>query len=427
MKSYNARVAIPTLFLLLLFSSCIKDQCSRTFTFLKPVYRTTAEVRANIRSNDPEAIEHPGKIYIRGQFIFMNEPEKGIHIIDNSNPYAPNNVAFIDIPGNVDLAVKGNILYADSYTDLVAIDISNPLDAKLIKVKEGVFPHRYYSGSFVPDRNMVIAEWERRDTTILASCNAESLLNMSANKDILMVGNCINCSSTRDFVMFSYTSSPNTPAGMGGSMARFTLVNDYLYTVSNSHLNVFDVSNPEDPSFKKDVSIGWDIETIYPFKDRLFVGSMSGMYIFNISNPVEPVQTGTFTHVRSCDPVVADDNYAYVTLRNGSECTGFVNQLDVVDINDLSNPFLLKSYPFTNPHGLSKDGNILLICDGKDGLKINDASEPGDIRLLSHVEIPETFDVIAWNGLALVVAGDGLYQYEYADPSSPKLISKIAF
>jgi hypothetical protein len=49
-----------------------------------------------------------GKLFIQGHYIFLNEVDKGIHVIDNSNPAQPRNVAFIDIPGNVDLAVKGN-------------------------------------------------------------------------------------------------------------------------------------------------------------------------------------------------------------------------------------------------------------------------------------------------------------------------------
>ena len=37
----------------------------------------------------------------------------------------------------------------------------------------------------------------------------------------------------------------------------------------------------------------------------------------------------------------------------------------------------------------------------------------------------ETFDVIAMNKIALVVAKDGLYQYSYADLSNIRLLSKF--
>ena len=80
-----------------LFQGCIKDKCRSTYnyTFYKAVYKTKAEVRANIRSNAPKAIERPGKIYVRAPYIFLNEIDKGIHIIDNSNPANPVNKAII--------------------------------------------------------------------------------------------------------------------------------------------------------------------------------------------------------------------------------------------------------------------------------------------------------------------------------------------
>ena len=179
-------------------------------------------------------------------------------------------------------------------------------------------------------------------------------------------------------------------------MARFSIVQNHLYTVTTSHLNVFQIADALNPVFTKDISLGWNIETIYPFRDQLFVGSMNGMFIFSIANPNEPVQTGQFQHARSCDPVIADDQFAYVTLRSGTSCQGFNNQLDVVDLRNPASPFLLKTYSMTNPHGLSKDGNILFICDGKAGLKIYDATDVNNLELISIIENIETFDVIAF-------------------------------
>ena len=41
-------------------------------------------------------MERTGKLYILGNYIFLNEIDKGIHIIDNAIPSSPKNVAFID-------------------------------------------------------------------------------------------------------------------------------------------------------------------------------------------------------------------------------------------------------------------------------------------------------------------------------------------
>ena len=89
--------------------------------------------------------------------------------------------------------------------------------------------------------------------------------------------------------------------------------------------------------------------------------------------PSQPEQESEIEHVESCDPVIVSGEYAYITLRNGSKCQGFINELDIVDISNLNAPVLVKKFDMTNPHGLSKDGDLLFICDGKDGLKVFDA------------------------------------------------------
>ncbi len=176
MKSISLiRLGFISLFIVM-FSSCIKDQCIQTYSYYLPVYKTTAEVRANIKSNAPRKMENTGKIYIYGRYIFLNEMDRGIHIIDNSNPASPQKIAFVDIPGNIDMAVKGNTLYADAFSDLIVLDISNPLQVSLKKIIEGVFPNRIYNNWFVQDTSKVLTDWVRRDTTVQMDCGGWRIL-----------------------------------------------------------------------------------------------------------------------------------------------------------------------------------------------------------------------------------------------------------
>jgi len=408
---------IAVLFLCSFLNSCVKDNITRSYTYsyYLPVYKTTAEVRANIRSNTPQEVVNPGKIVLLGNYIFLNEVDKGIHIIDNHNPASPRNVAFIDIPGNMDLALKGNTLYADLYTDLVTLDISNPLNVVVKKYNEGVFPYRSYGNGFYNDSSKVIVNWLKRDTTVTEKLNSG---NATIFPQVFYMDVLTNFSS-------STGKNSSSPIGKGGSMARFAIVNNRIYTVSNSDLNVFDITNADNPVYKNKVNVGsWNVETIFPFKDKLFIGSQNGMFVYNISNVDNPSLAGQFSHVQSCDPVIADDEYAYVTLRSGSACQGFSNQLEILKLNNITDPQLLKVYPFTNPHGLSKDGNLLFICDGSDGLKIYDAADVNNLKLIKQFSNIETYDVITYNHLAVVVAKDGLYQYDYGDVNNIHLISK---
>ena len=91
---------------------------------VRPVY-FSADDWDQITATDPQPIENLGKIYYKDSFIYVNERNKGIHVIDNTNPAHPMPVRFINVAGSEDIAIKGNILYADNITDLVAIDISD--------------------------------------------------------------------------------------------------------------------------------------------------------------------------------------------------------------------------------------------------------------------------------------------------------------
>jgi hypothetical protein len=400
------------------FSACVKDQCKRThtYTYYEPVYKTKAEVRANIKSNAPKELVNTGKFYILGNYIFLNEVDKGVHVIDNSNPSQPRNVAFIDIPGNLDLAVKGNILYADLYTDLVAIDISNPSTITVKKIIDFVFPERMYGNGFNPDNSKVIVEWKRVDETVTESCESSGGGPGFIRNDMLLMTGAI---------ALGPQASSGPPAGIGGSMARFTIVNNYMYAVERHMLRSISISNAADPVLTGTTNAGWDIETIYPFKNKLFLGSQVGLFIFDISNPAQPVAQGNFTHARACDPVIADDNYAYVTLSAGTNCGPTANELQIINVQNLQAPSLVKTYPMNRPKGLSKDNDLLFICDGTAGLKAYNAADVQNLQLIKTISGIETYDVIAYNNRLMVVAKDGLYQYDYSDINNIRLLSKI--
>jgi len=416
-KNHSFRaIAILLALLPIGFSACIKDKCKKThtYTYYEPVYRTRAEVRANIKSNPSKELVNTGKFYILGNYIFLNEVDKGVHVIDNSNPSQPRNIAFIDIPGNVDLAVKGNILYADLYTDLVAIDISNPASITVKKIIDFVFPERLYSNGFSADNSKIIVDWKRVDTTITESCEDRP---WRFRTDVLLFPSAGTGGNP--------SLSSGAPAGIGGSMARFTIVNNYMYAVDHHTLKSISLVNAADPVLAGTSNAGWDIETIYPFKNKLFLGSMGGMFIFDITNPSSPVSQGSFNHARACDPVIADDDYAYVTLRAGTNCGPTSNELDIIDIQNLQSPSLKKAYPMTGPQGLSKDNDLLFICDGTAGVKVYNAADVMDLHLLKTINGMEPTDVITYNNLAIVVAKDGLYQYDYSNVSNIRLLSKI--
>ncbi len=399
-----------------MLQSCVKDTMQTTYTYFTPVYKNKTDVWQNIKSSAPQPLQQTGKLFLMGQYIFINELNKGVHIIDNANPRSPKNISFIDIPGNIDIAVKDNILYADLHTDMVSVDISNPSNAVLKKVNKYVFPERdYYSGA-TTDSTKYIIEWVRRTT----SDKREFDMSKSFGQPLWQ-------STSADL---SNAAAASAKIGIGGSMARFTVVNNYLYTVGRSDLTAFNISTAANPLMESTKTLGWNIETIYPLKDKLFIGSQTGMFIYSISNPASPAFISNFTHACFNDPVIADDNYAYITLRatNESVCRGVAaqtNELDIVNITNILQPSLVRIYNMAGPKGLSKDGDHLFICDDKGGLKIFNVANVQDIKLLKVINNITPFDIICNGGLAIVVADEGIFQYDYSNINDVKLISKI--
>lgn len=107
-------------------------------------YMSFKKFRDSVVVEKPRDIENAGKIYIYGDMLLVNEKNKGVHIIDNSDKSNPIPKAFIKIYGNIDIAVKDGYLYADSFMDLVIIDINNIKDIKEVNRKEDIFPYDEY-------------------------------------------------------------------------------------------------------------------------------------------------------------------------------------------------------------------------------------------------------------------------------------------
>ena len=426
----NPFILVTSLFMSAFIFSC-DDKCETTYTYIsyEPVYVTLPSIRNDVSVRSAESIGTPGKIYIYDHFIFVNEVSKGIHVIDNSDPQAPVNISFINIPGNFDLAVSNNYLYADSYVDLLVFDISNPAGIQQVNRINSVFED-LYPYTVTPDgANAIIAKYEEKEMQIVhndcegivpaflkGNGGAQFYLATPHSADV-----ALNAASPA-----SVPSGSNT--GTGGSLARFAIVNDVLYTVGTNRMNVFDIYDPGSPVSLSTVEIGWGIETVFPYKNNLFIGAQNGMHIFNVSEPTSPQYISTFSHVNSCDPVVVNDSLAFVTLRSGNACQGFSNELDIIDIKNLYNPVLLTTYSMLSPYGLGLDGQTLFICEGTNGLKVFNsdniyALNSGLVKFYSDIS---AYDVIPINKDLILIGDDGLYQFDYSNLDDIKLLSRIS-
>lgn len=425
----NKYLTFTALFAAFFLSGCLKDDCEQIYRYiaLNPVYKAGKEFRVSeISSTINRELVHPGKIYFYKNYLLINEQREGIHVYDNSDQSHPVKITFWEIPGNVDIEIRDDILMADSYTDLLFISIKDIYQPKLRTRLQETFNLYGSDGSgnylvyYLPSHEVTVSEC----TNIQAG---QPWIRL-ANGQLLAGREFFDTRVDLSSVNASSVSKALSNVGIGGSLARFTQYDQFLYILNEYKLSVFDLSNMDKPFLANDIPFGRGLETIFPYKDKLFIGSRSGMFIFDASTPSNPTMLSAFTHANACDPVYVDDQTAYVTLRDGTTCETFHNQLDVVDISNLSLPVLIKSYPMEHPHGLSKYKNNLYICEGNYGLKAFDASDHKSIdqNLLVHNKDIQAMDIITLpNETALVIGSDGFYQFDISNPKKLRELSRI--
>ncbi|MGS2725058.1 LVIVD repeat-containing protein [Psychroserpens sp. BH13MA-6] len=396
-------------FIIICCWSCNNDDNQfETVVVAIPQTITKTALRSAVEIQSPKPILNVGKVYAYQEFIFINEKFKGVHVLDNSNPTAPQQVSFIYIPGNEDISIKNDYLYADSAIDLVVFDIANISSITEVGRLEDVFEIYDYQipegadfldyGEFASDTDVIVG-WDL----------IEERREVSQGDDVFT---------------FDGAEAGNTNTiGVGGSLARFQIVSDYLYTVGESQMNTFDISNLLQPNLVSTTYAGWRIETMFHADGYLYLGGDNGMFIHSLGNPASPEFISEFTHWEGCDPVVVDGNYAYLTLRGGNFCGQDQSVLEVIDVTDKSQPQLIGQYELDNPYGLGFKGNHLFVCDGTSGLKVFDKTDPSDVQLLHAFNDVQATDVIPLNDKLLMISDNALYQYEYVGENTITLLS----
>lgn len=216
----------------------------------------------------------------------------------------------------------------------------------------------------------------------------------------------------------SQNDSTNTNSesdGQGGSLATFALKGDYLYTVDSTDLNVYNIIDIKDPVQVNTIPIGFNIETLFSYKDYLYIGSRTGMFIYGLSNPEFPNQLSNVEHFTACDPVIANDTHAFVTLHAGTICGSNLNVLQIYDVTTITDPVLISSRNLSFPRGIGLFGDYLIVCD--DEIKIFDISDPLESKLVTSVN-KSAFDVIVSDDLLIAIGETGLFQFRLSEDNN---------
>ncbi|WP_396195128.1 LVIVD repeat-containing protein [Flavobacterium sp.] len=402
-------------FAVLSIVSCEKEEDAVLAKFAVPTVKSLSEIRSSVSVTSAQPTQSNGKIYVAENYLFYIAQESGVHVFNNSNPASPQNIAFINLAGVHDIAVKGNYLFADNFVDLLVFDISNIENISLVRTVPNAV-------AFVPDYP---EDAEFYDYTV------------NQNLDEIVTGFTIEMKPRprgqeivfANDALAGFESANSGNIGIGGSYARFQINNDALYTIDAFKLNVFNIADPVNAFFVKEVYMtqwfgGGEFETLFIQKDILFVGSTTGMYTVDAEDEFNPYFVSGFEHATACDPVVVFGNTAYITIRGGSTCGAIEDQINVIDVTNIANPTLLSTYLLNEPYGLGIKNGVLYVGCGANGLKIFNAANSAGL-VLENSYTNNVKDVIPLDSHLITVGDNTITQYHYGPNFTLTLISQI--
>ena len=257
----------------LLFSSCsmfekeeIVEEDLVDVTYFVPVYETTDQLAQKVSIDPPKDYAKAGKIVTYQQYIFINKPQEGIHVVDNSDPANPQNLHFISIPGSLDMSIIDDHLYSDMYSALVVFDISSITEPQLVEdfTVEDVFYYNPYITLDVVINTTEIGQYTRYEPIdnslgIVTGWRTEvrqEPLEDQQLRYLMLESADVSTTATTDGANFGEVST-------AGSMTRFLPIDRYLYTINFNELVLFSIAEDYRPSRFARLDTGTQAETLF--------------------------------------------------------------------------------------------------------------------------------------------------------------------
>ncbi len=319
-------------------------------------------------------------IFLYDTLLLVSDAVNGLIVYSVADASAPEYLQAIPLREHTGVAVVGEVVYANSGGSILALSLVSDSSYRVLSV---IGPPTYYHEGSSP-----VNEYH---------------------------GGGLSCGGPSEAVSVSNDAG----SGAGGSYAVFAVAGTHLYHLRGGSLVTVDVSNPKDPREIGDLYINWSVETIFSTGEHLYIGAPDGMFVVDIARPSQPELISSVGHFRSCDPVVVQGSYAYVTLRAGGTCGGTQSRLMVVDVSDPADPYTVFETFVDSPWGLCVRENSLFVAFGTAGFGLYDVAEPSSPRFVQSWGNHASKDFI-WRDNHLFLMGfDRITILDVADPTQP--------
>lgn len=290
-------------------------------------------------------IREPGS----GPYVYLAYSDKGLRIIDATDPDSPFQLGYYEEEENYwtySVVVRNNYAYTMSGTGwqefLQVFDISNPRSPKPVS-KSSYKSQNHAERLFLSgDTAFTIIEGRIVIFDVSNPCSLRYVRDYfdtsGFNKDIFVSNNYAYIASWDYGLKILDITKIDSIKEIGHLdldkfVTKVNVIDNYAYALDLEGLSIIDVSNPTSPVLLSYFPTPPGAFGFFIDEDVAYIAAGDSVYILNISNPSSPTKISCFVPEEgNQDPmdVFVLDNYAYVACANGG--------LIILDVSNLSSP-----------------------------------------------------------------------------------------
>lgn len=323
-------------------------------------------------------------IYLYDTLMLASDINSGLKIYSIKNTADPKHLTTIRLDGNSGSAMRGNLIFANSWDGIYAFKLNADLSYDTLST----IKKTYYD------------------------CGTDFYEPVDYHSGFLGCGG--------GPISYSDGATDVSTNGTGGSYALFAVKDTFLYYLDDYEVVAMSIANEDTLKELHRTYIDWQAETLFPSGKFLYIGGANGMYILSLENPAAPSLIGSMQHFNAYDPVVVKDSTAFVTLRSSGR-----NVLLTVNVKDPTNPQLIKEYSAVTPYGLSVKDSLLYVSNGYNGFTLYEVSDPENIKTIKTWNETITKDFIWYNNTLYSMGFSSFSIYDVTNPENPILLSTI--
>jgi hypothetical protein len=370
-------------------------------------------------------------VAVAGDRAYVADDASGVRVVDVGNPalMVPfGSVATLDLAFG--LAVAGNRLYvADASAGVTVVDITDPSNPSVVANLNtpGVAERLTVNGNTLrlADGAGGVHEIDITDPdnpALVQSRHADVALGVDTAGKVAYIADAPT--GFRTVTVAAPILSPTIAGSVGTptSAREVAVAGDVLYLADESSLEVFDITDPGNPTLLVSHGFVGEGRDVAVSGDFLFAAARSGgVHVFDVSNPALPSLVGGIAPSGLAYGLEVVGNVAYVAAHTAG--------LHAIDITDPTMPALLDSYDTPGlAWQVAVDGDRAYVADDASGVQVIDISDPTDLKGADNWSAVATAFGVAVSGNYVYVArdGDGVSIVEKVGPIGvPRVLTEI--